>query len=1311
MSEPHPVSFARTAMLSCPVCNKRFPADVWLIVDVAERADLVERSRSGRLHHFACPEGHTVEADEPLLLYFRGQVPSALFVRTIAGSDEEVADRAAKLLGVLRERAGQAWCEASLADGLPIISWPSVPVALTEGPGAVIEHRDQLAEDAAELQRALAEIDRLSRPEDIPRRVEYIRSALTLVSRDKQALLWAVLQVALGDALTQNWQVIRGENLHQAIGCYQAALLVYTREAFPDRWATTQNNLGNAYSFLPGGDRQQNIQRAIACYEQSLLVYTREAFPDRWATTQNNLGVAYSHLPRGNRQQNLQRAIACYQQALTIRTREAVPAGWAMTLNNLGNAYSYLPGGDRQQNLQRAIAYYQQALTVRTHEAFPTDWAMTQNHLGNAYSYLPGGDRQQNLQRAIACYEQSLTVLTREAFPADWAMTQNHLGNAYRHLPGGNRQQNLQRAIACYEQSLLVYTREAFPAGWAMTQNHLGCAYSDLPGGDRQQNLQHAIACYEQSLLVYTREAFPAGWATSLNNLGNAHSDLPGGDRQQNLERAIACYEQSLLVYTREAFPDRWATTLNNLGATYSHLPGGDRQQSLEQAIACYEQALLVYTREAISADWAKTQNNLGNAYSYLPGGDRQQNLQRAIARYQQALTMRTREAFPADWAMTLNNLGAAYSDLPGGDRQQNLEQAITCFQDALLVYTREAFPAEWATTLNNLANAYKHLPGGNLRAIEVWQEVINHFHDIIRTSVEPLHLAAQAAKLVRRVVLPLLELERTADVVSVLEQGRAIGLRLELTRTHRTPTGLTPVEILEYRELSATARDIPSARRQLEALPLQTPDRAAGLVDLGQRYEKVLARVRELEERDPTFPLDPPSYAHLTRLAAEHDLTLVYLQPTDEPTHGAVGMAIHPGSPPDAPDPTDVVRLIGLSAADVTDILFRTSEGASFAAEHFHALLAAGEHSRQLGWFPAYGLKDAAREIWHGTIRSVVDRLGRALAPLIDRLRQVHAKRVVLLPGGRLPLLPLHAIPVSGARDGVEVFGEEFTISYAPSAVALSLSLDRAQLNRSCQPCLTAIANPEGALPPLPFADEEVIAVAARFGGHAQVARGRDATRTWLDPRAADAHFLELATHASFVLDAPSGSRMTLAPGGPKAGLSLDDLWGGRFGIREGCVVTASACETGQIDFRGESDESLGFPAAFLGLGASSVIASLWAVNDLSTALLMDKVYEFLLRRGCSSAAAVQEASHWLRRLPREKVRHWLESRHAAVEEELERLNVPRGGVTPEGLAAEEALEDRLHRLADALDGLDDQPDPPFAHPVYWAAFAAYGA
>ncbi|OKH58393.1 hypothetical protein NIES2130_15095, partial [Scytonema sp. HK-05] len=58
----------------------------------------------------------------------------------------------------------------------------------------------------------------------------------------------------------------RAENLEIAITGYEIALTVFTRERFPIKWAITQNNLGNAYSNRIRGERAENLEIAISCY-------------------------------------------------------------------------------------------------------------------------------------------------------------------------------------------------------------------------------------------------------------------------------------------------------------------------------------------------------------------------------------------------------------------------------------------------------------------------------------------------------------------------------------------------------------------------------------------------------------------------------------------------------------------------------------------------------------------------------------------------------------------------------------------------------------------------------------------------------------------------------------------------------------------------------------------------------------------------------------------------------------------------------------------------------------------------------------
>ncbi len=73
------------------------------------------------------------------------------------------------------------------------------------------------------------------------------------------------------------------------------------------------------------------------------------------------------------------------------------------------------------------------------------------------------------------------------------------------------------------------------------------------------------------------------------------------------------------------------------------------------------------------------------------------------------------------------------------------------------------------------------------------------------------------------------------------------------------------------------------------------------------------------------------------------------------------------------------------------------------------------------------------------------------------------------------------------------------------------------------------------------------------------------------------------------------------------------------------GALVTLSACESGRNEvFAG--DELIGLTRAFLGVGASTLVVSLWIVQDETTASLMEKYYE-RLHDGAGPAQALRAA------------------------------------------------------------------------------------
>jgi CHAT domain-containing protein len=144
----------------------------------------------------------------------------------------------------------------------------------------------------------------------------------------------------------------------------------------------------------------------------------------------------------------------------------------------------------------------------------------------------------------------------------------------------------------------------------------------------------------------------------------------------------------------------------------------------------------------------------------------------------------------------------------------------------------------------------------------------------------------------------------------------------------------------------------------------------------------------------------------------------------------------------------------------------------------------------------------------------------------------------------------------------------------------------------------------------------EEAQSVAEILNG--QVVLEDKATLTRLREMASDCRILHLAAHGDFRPDNPLFS-----------GLALSDGWLTTLDIfnlpLKASLVTLSACQTGR-NVVGGGDELLGLMRAFLYAGAASLVLSLWAVEDRSTAQLMTTFYG-KLAQGQTKGAALREA------------------------------------------------------------------------------------
>jgi CHAT domain-containing protein len=352
----------------------------------------------------------------------------------------------------------------------------------------------------------------------------------------------------------------------------------------------------------------------------------------------------------------------------------------------------------------------------------------------------------------------------------------------------------------------------------------------------------------------------------------------------------------------------------------------------------------------------------------------------------------------------------------------------------------------------------------------------------------------------------------------------------------------------------------------------------------------------------------------------------------------------------------------------------------------------------------------------WHQNLASSLQNLAEILH-LNDLLERVskQCNQLILIPHRFLHLLPLHALPVS--RETWQRFYSETaspeptnpcvldcfkqSVRYAPSCQLLQQAQRRKRPNFTQ---LFAVQNPTN---DLEFTDVEVQAIRQNFPAENQdILISNNAQKSAIDDsRLRIAHCAHFSCHGYFNFQQPLLSALLLAdselpPPAPAESnpnhyqllqngnildldkcLTLADIFALDF--RECRLVVLSACETGISDFSSISDEYISLPSGFLVAGSSSVVPTLWAVNDLSTSLLMIEFYQNL-KAGLSVALALTNAQLWLRDATREELQAWTKT--------LPLRRVARA------------------TLYDMLEKICSKEIRPFQSPYHWAAFCSVG-
>ncbi|WP_414619974.1 CHAT domain-containing protein [Calothrix sp. CCY 0018] len=990
---------------------------------------------------------------------------------------------------------------------------------------------------------------------------------------------------------------------------------------------------------FPLGDKASNIEIAVASCETLLKVFTREAFPQQWAATQNNLALAYSDRIKGDIAENIEKAIQSYNAALQVRTCEAFPQDWAFTQNNLATAYSQRIKGDITENVEKAIQSYNAALQVYTQKAFPQDWAGTQNNLGTAYRERIKGSIAENIEKAITAYNAALQVYTQKAFPQDWAFTQNNLAAAYSQRIKGNIAENIEKAIAAYNAALQVYTQKAFPQYWAFTQNNLAAAYSQRIKGDIAENIEKAIAAYNAALVVFTQQAFPQYWAGTQNNLAAAYRERIKGDIAENIEKAIAAYNAALQVYTQQAFPRKWAMTQNNLAMAYSQRIKGDiAEENIKKAIAAYNAALVVFTQQAFPQQWATTQNNLAAVYRERIKGDIAENIEKSIQSYNAALLVFTQQAFPQHWAMTQNNLGMAYSYRINGDIAENIEKAIAAYNAALLVRTQQAFPQQNTKTLLNLGMVYQDTSRFTL-AYNAYESAIATIEllrgEIISGEESKRKQAEEWNQLYLHMVEVCLHLKEETLALEYIERSKTRNL-VELILDHDRKTIFPPNVVTQLEQLRD---EIAKGQYQIQNSTAENP------TALAQHLQELRQQKKSLE--DKYLPVGSSfSFKEFQKDLDKNTIVIEWY---------------------------------------ITNTSLETFIITSDNLQRFNSFISADNSKAFADWnFNYLNAYYNNKTEWINSLPSRLTQLAQILN--IEEILQLipqNCSHLILIPHRYLHLFPLHALPLTNGSFLCDKFSDG--VSYAPSCQLLQQVNLRQRVDFKS---LFAIQNPTE---DLDYTDLEVEIISSLFADK-EILSKKQATQTALSQASSQiqqANYLHFSCHGKFNLDVPQDSCLLLAGAveNDKLDLSkcltLGNLFERDFNLNQCRLVVLSACETGLIDFQNTSDEYIGLPSGFLYAGSSSVVSSLWTVNDLSTSFLMIKFIQNLKDvENVSVPVALNKAQTWLREATKEDLQKWASD-----------------------LPLDSTKKGKIRRQL-----RNNTVEKPFHSPFHWAAFTAVG-
>lgn len=814
-------------------------------------------------------------------------------------------------------------------------------------------------------------------------------------------------------------------------------------------------------------------------------------------------------------------------------------------------------------------------------------------------------------------------------------------------------------AVQTAQQALSIWNELNDKRGMAGAYSQIGRDYL------AQNLLSEATQNYETAQQLWRELDNPSEQAEALVGLGFIEY------RKGDFERAISYHTEAQKLIDDRAEPTRAGQIAVGIGESLTE------SGLLEEALLHYERALNYYSQIGKPGYVAFVVWVTGCTH-YLLG-----NYSEAIVRFEQVLSQQKGEGLLA--AQCHEYLGRVYL------AKHDTALALQHLQLALPTYLQAHNPRETAQVIAFMGRAYQQ-QGEAARARQYYRRALDSFTQLDDRPNEAVVLYAlgqlelqeknydDAETLLRRSIDLTEDLRRMSSSQDLTAAFSAtVHERYEsyiecLMRKHQTQ----PNQALDVRAFEAS--ELARGRSLAEVLRATETNLLPGLDPQLAEQEKALRQSLRVKE-DYKVKLLSGSYKKEELDALQSELAGLNAQ------YKQVTESIRARYPSYA----DMSRPVSWSLGQIQQQVVTDTDTVlleySLGAEQSYAWLVTnnGISSYQL---PAGSqINEAAKKLHRilTTGRSVNEsELNRATEELSQMVllpvaAGLNKRRVIVVADGALNYIPFQMLPTS--LEWKEPLIASSEVISAPSASILGQLREETTRRKTPTKVLAAFGDPvfasnyaerrepstgeyiASAQPPADqnwqHALRDIVAAGDSFepaaveqlfyskrelanlrevaGPESFVATGFDATREKL--AAADLTgyaILHFATHGIIDPKQPEKSGLLLSlvdrNGRSQNGfVGLQDIYNLHAPVD---LVVLSACRTGLgKDVRGEG--LIGLTRGFMYAGASSVIASLWKVDDEATAELMKRFYSNLLQKGMTPAAALRAAQNSIRQEP----------------------------------------------------------------------------